>query len=312
MTKPRSSASVPVAWGIADFTSASAAGTLAEACAAVGLDAGGATLLRFGENALFRLRAPVVVRVARHAGLLASVRKEVAVARWLTAAGVPAVRPVEGIEQPLVVGERVVSFWEFIDSVPPKPTVVDLADILRRIHALEVPPDLDLPAFRVLGGARRRIELLPGITEDDRVWLRARGDELEAQYHTLEFPFPPSAVHGDGHVGNLLRHPSGEVRILDLENFCVGPREWDLAIPASEYRQFGWYSEQDYREFVRVYGFEVLDWPGFEVLRAIHEFRMTTWLMQNVNERPEIAAEAQRRFAAIHDDTVSRRDWRPF
>jgi hypothetical protein len=64
------------------FSEESTRPVLAEACARVGLDPAGASMLRLGENAIYRLdRAPVVVRIARSLGKLAEVRKEVRVAR---------------------------------------------------------------------------------------------------------------------------------------------------------------------------------------------------------------------------------------
>ena len=75
------------------FSAQSTARTLAMACAEAGLDASGAELLRLGENAIYRLRAvPVVVRIARTVDYLPDVQTEVAVARWLESAGLPAVR----------------------------------------------------------------------------------------------------------------------------------------------------------------------------------------------------------------------------
>jgi hypothetical protein len=64
---------------------------LDEACRKVGLNPDDASLMRLGENALFRLStAPVVARIARDMGYWASVTKEVNVARWLADQGFPA------------------------------------------------------------------------------------------------------------------------------------------------------------------------------------------------------------------------------
>ena len=35
------------------------------------------------------------------------------------------------------------------------------------------------------------------------------------------------------------------------------------------------------------------------MLRAVHEIKMTTWLMQNVNESPDIAREYETRMQTI-------------
>ena len=87
----------------AGFTSAGAAQVMATACRRARLESEGAKLIRFGENALFRLAShPVIVRVARTADYLPSVRNEVEVSRWLAQEGFPAARVVEDLEQPLM------------------------------------------------------------------------------------------------------------------------------------------------------------------------------------------------------------------
>ena len=73
----------------ADLTEASAQQTLVGACTAAGLDPAGARMLRLGEHAMFRLAAPVVVRIARSAVFEPDARKEVSVARWLQSCQVP-------------------------------------------------------------------------------------------------------------------------------------------------------------------------------------------------------------------------------
>lgn len=59
---------------------------LQEACAAIGLSADGARLLRLGSNAVYRLAAPVVARIARPGADPEARRRTVAVARWLESA----------------------------------------------------------------------------------------------------------------------------------------------------------------------------------------------------------------------------------
>jgi hypothetical protein len=82
------------------FSAQSAAGTLRRACAMLRVDAGDAQLVRLGENAIWRLdRAGLVVRIARSTRRLATVEKELAVARWLASLGFPAVRVADSLEQ---------------------------------------------------------------------------------------------------------------------------------------------------------------------------------------------------------------------
>ena len=67
--------------------------------------------IRMSSNAVFRLTFPVVARVAPATNALEQAHKQVVVARWLSGQDFPAVRVVEGINQPIVVDDRVVTFW---------------------------------------------------------------------------------------------------------------------------------------------------------------------------------------------------------
>ena len=51
---------------------------------------------------------------------------------------------------------------------------------------------------------------------------------------------------------------------------------------------------------------------GFPMLRAVHEIKMTTWLMQNVKESPEIAKEYEKRMRTIRGQAADSEGWRPF
>jgi Ser/Thr protein kinase RdoA (MazF antagonist) len=285
---------------------------MAAACRATGLDDDGAELIRFGENALYRLAAaPVVVRVARGPAYLASVRREVAVSRWLADEGFPAVRAVEDIEQPLSVEVHPVSFWHLIEDAGREATYGELGAVLRDLHALSAPADLELPAFDVFGRADRRIEVAERIPDDDRVFLRKRRRELADRLAGLALRSGMGPVHGDAHTDNLMVDRQGRLHLIDLENFCVDRPEWDLVVAAHEYDRLGWVTDEQYAAFVDGYGRDLRDWPGFGVLSAIQEFKMTTWLMQNIAEGPHVAEEVKARLASLRDDDAPR-NWRPY
>jgi Ser/Thr protein kinase RdoA (MazF antagonist) len=285
---------------------------MASACRAVGLDAEDAELIRLGENAIYRLAAaPVVVRVARGPVFLSSARREVAVSRWLADQGFPAVRVVEDVEQPLSVDGHPVTFWHLIEAGERTATYGELGAVLRDLHALPAPAGLGLPAFDAFGRADRRIKTAKGISDEDRAFLRQRRQELADRLAGLAFDSGRGPVHGDAHTDNLIVDRQGRVHLIDLENFCVDRPEWDLMVAAHEYDRLGWVSDEQYAAFVRGYSRDLRDWPGFPVLAAIQEFKMTTWLMQNVAEGPHVAEEVKRRLASLRDDDAPR-DWQPY
>jgi aminoglycoside phosphotransferase (APT) family kinase protein len=293
------------------FTSAGAARVLRAACRTAGLDERGAELVRFGENALFRLASvPVVVRIARGKEWLFTARKEVAVARWLAAEGFSAARIMEDVEQPLLVDGHPVTFWHLIVEGDRKATYGELGGILRDLHRLTVPASLALPSFDPFDKQELRIDRA-SIPKDDRVFLRKRWRELRDQFGELSFETAKGPVHGDAHVQNLMVDSQGQVILIDFEAFCFDHPEWDLMVTATEHHSLGWQTDEQYADFVRAYGRDLYDWPGYDTLRRLQEFGMTTWLMQNVREDERTAAEYRRRFAGLRDDDGPR-DWRPW
>ncbi len=295
-----------------DFTSESTWRTLRSACETVGLNSEGAALLRLGSNANFRLAsAPVMVRIARDH--IDTVRKEVDVARWLASQDFPAARLIEDVDQLLVLDGTAVTFWQLIDQSDEPPRALDVAGILRDLHRLPAPDTFALPAFDPLPSIAPRLEAAPeGVTAEDVQFLLRRCDELREQFARLSFVLPEGVIHADAHVGNLLRDRSGAIRLIDFESFAWGPREWDLAVLATQYNPFNWISHAEYRACVAAYGgFDVTSRDGYDVLVAIRELNMTTWLLQNVGESPRHAEEFHTRMADLRADRVPRR-WRPF
>ncbi|AOP46093.1 phosphotransferase family protein [Streptomyces lydicus] len=292
------------------FTSAGAARVMAAACRDAGLDGRGAELIRFGENGLFRLASePVVVRVARGEEWMSKARTEVAVSRWLHGEGFPAARIVEGLEQPFLIDGHPVTFWHLIVEGDRKATYRELGGILRDLHALTIPDGLELPAFDPFDKQELRLDRAV-IPHDDKLFLRKRWRELRDKFNDLRFETVKGPVHGDAHVQNLMVDDQGQVILIDFEAFCFDHPEWDLMVTAVEHHSLGWQTDEQYADFVTAYGRDLYDWPGYETLRGLQEFGMTTWLMQNVQEDEATAEEYRRRIAGLRNDDAPR-DWRP-
>ncbi|MBT2224455.1 phosphotransferase family protein [Nonomuraea sp. NEAU-A123] len=266
--------------------------------------------MRLGENALFALTAEqVVVRIARSLDVLDDARKEVAVSTWLREAGLPAGRTTEHV-QPLIVRGKPVTLWHLIPDSGSRASLVDLAMVLRDLHRIPVPAGLALPELNILGRVSERIAAASVLTEEDRQLLLKRHDELQAAYIALDFPLPSCAVHGDAHSDNLIKATDGTTVLIDLERFAFGPPETDLAVTAIEH-SLGWGTRAEYDQFAERYGFDVLAWDGYPVLRDINELKMTTWLMQNVDEDQAIATEFRNRLFCLQNPDAPRQ-WRPF
>lgn len=294
-----------------DLTERTAQALLDQACAADGLSADDANLMRLGSNAVFHLKAPVVVRISRQGADVGEAMKTLAVARWLEAVDYPAVR-VADVDQPLILNGHVVTFWVSVSRDGRQfATVGEVAEVLARLHRLDAPADLNLPALTPFRNADRRISANDWLSNSDREFLGRQLGELQDEYAGLEFVLPQGVIHGDANVGNVLHDEHGSPVVIDLDGFAVGPREWDVALTAIYYDSFGWHTREEYETFVRVYGFDVLSWPGYPVMRAVREFLMTTWLIQQASGSERIAAEASKRITALRSGG-SRMDWKPY
>jgi Ser/Thr protein kinase RdoA (MazF antagonist) len=289
------------------LTEATARRVLAEVCARVDLDPAGAELVRLGSNAVYRLAEPVIVRIAGDGASVEDVRRQVLVARWLEDVGYPATRAVD-VEQPVEVDGYVATFLVSVSDRDEYAPIRDVADLIRRLHELDPPRGFTLPASRPFDWLDDR---LVGMSEVDKTFIANRLRELRQQYEGLTFALPAGVIHGDANVGNVIMSRDGKPVLIDLDSFSVGPREWDLVQTALFYDRFGWHTEDEYRTFVDVYGFDIMEWSGYPVLADYREISMTLWLAGKAANDEASAAEVHKRVEAIRTGG-SRRDWAPF
>jgi aminoglycoside phosphotransferase (APT) family kinase protein len=296
--------------GRTEFDADAAGAILRKACEVADVEPGGIEMLRFGDHAVFRMDGGrIISRVGRSPDRLTSVRREVAVAEWLAAEGYPAARLVTAAEQPVVVQGHPVTFWEGLSDGDTYASTGEMGALLRRLHELE-PPHFSLPPLQPFGKVAQRLKraVIPDTT---RAFLQSMAGDLTAEYDRLRFSLPAGHLHGDFNVGNVLRDAVGHPKVIDLDGFVTGPREWDLMQTAMYYDSFGWHTEAEYADFVAGYGFDVREWSGYTVLRSIRELLMVTWLSQNAGTNPRAAEEVEKRVATLRSGG-SRRDWSPF
>jgi aminoglycoside phosphotransferase (APT) family kinase protein len=281
---------------------------VAAGCALAGRPVAGAEALRVGEDALVRLADGVLARVAPAGGARAA-RHEVAVSRWLAAAGIPAVRPAAGTAAVDVEG-RLVTFWAPLPAHRPAGREL-VARALRRLHSLPVPAAPALPPldpFRRIGPRLRRSAL---VTPTERAELLDRLDRLRAAYAGLPPGQPRCVVHGDAWAGNVVATDNGEVLLLDLVRVGVGPPEWDLVATALDRSTFGILDDAGYRRFAVAYGLDVMAWPGFGVLRDIRELRVAAYALNAAEVDPRLAGQASRRVQDLLAGVRPWPGWRP-
>lgn len=274
---------------------------LAHACAITGLDHTDATLLRHGENTIYALPGKVVARIGRR-GQAATAVAEITAARWISGHGVPTTTPLDHIDQPVVVDDRPVTFW---DRLPPHraATPHEVAIVLRRLHSLPT-GDCPLPALDPFTRLDARITAAPA---QHRGWLDEHLHRLRERYRALPAGLPWCPIHGDAWTDNIAHTDDGLV-LLDLERAALGPPEWDLVHMANEHHSFGWLTHEDYTDYCATYGHDVTTWAGYPTLRDIRELRQVLYAYQ-VATTPDRRAQADHRLACIRGDTGPR-PWR--
>ncbi|WP_327272189.1 aminoglycoside phosphotransferase family protein [Streptomyces sp. NBC_01224] len=281
-----------------------------EVLTAAGLS-GGAELLALGENAVFAV-ADLVVKVGRDAvqnpELRERAEREVAVAQWLAASGVPAVRVAEPGAR-LVEGHPVTLWHRLPDAVrPAEPR--DLAPLLTQVHALPAPEGFTLPRRELLGGVERWLRLAgDAIDPADADYLRGRRDGFAKAAAALAPHLPPGPIHGDALPRNVHVGPDGPV-LVDLETFSTDLREHDLVVLALSRDRYG-LPAHAYDAFTETYGWDVRTWEGCAVLRGARETASCAWVAQHAPSNPKALTEFRRRVASLREDAPEVR-WYPF
>lgn len=278
---------------------------LAEVCAQAGLDPVGAELMKFTNNAAFRLAsAPVVVRIAGSRAVRDKIDLIVQVARWFADAGVPAVRLVNGIDQPVRVGAHAATLWEYVPPEGPQPSGSDLGRILRSIHALPAPA-FELPIWNPVPKFRTRIDDAEGLSRSEREWLEVQCDEIADELAEVDFQLKKGVIHGDPFLGNVIPGRQGPV-ICDFDGVSYGPREWDLTpIAVGKLRMD--YSVDAHAPLVQSYGYDVMNWKGFSTLRRLRELQLVTSVLPVLKSNPRIRQQWEHRFKTLRAGDESAR-----
>jgi aminoglycoside phosphotransferase (APT) family kinase protein len=285
-----------------------AAVSLETACALLNVDGRDARLVRAYSNAVFHLpHARAVARIMPSLAALPRVESALRVTRWLTRIGFAVPELFEGVEQPLIVGEHIVTLWRYLPQEGDAPTVQVLGLLLRHLHDLP-PPPFPLPEHVPLDRFREALVRSTILPPGDIEFLDRRAGELVDAYGRLDYPLPRGLVHGDARVGNLLR--AGDRVVLgDWDSVSIGPRELDLVVTLQAER-FGM-PEAERLEFSAAYGVDIVAWSGFEVLRDIRELHTLTAFLRMARDDPAARRELTCRVESLQTGDRSRR-WTAF
>lgn len=279
---------------------------LAGAPAGSGSGAPRPVLLALGENAVFAV-GDLVVKVGREAALLERAERELAVAGWFAASGVPAVRAAEPV--PRLVAGHPLTLWHRLPDAVRAAGPEDLAVLLRAVHALPEPP-FALPPRDLLGGVERWLRLAgDSVDPADAAYLRSRRDAYADEVAALTPRLPPGPVHGDALPRNVHVGPDGPV-LVDLETVSADLREHDLVVMALSRDRYG-LPAAEYEAFTAAYGWDVRDWEGCAVLRGARETASCAWVAQHAPANPSARTEFHRRVTSLRTGAPHTR-WHSF
>jgi len=268
-----------------------------------------AHLLRLTNNAVFALPAAgLVVRITRSHTLHARTYKNAALGAWFASVDAPTIRLADAFTQPIADGNLLATVWCWVPPTLPCPDANDLGTVLRGFHALGLPP-FDLPAWDPLGDARARIADADALDDTDRDHLLAWCDRLTPRLTAFAATAPRSLVHGDAHVGNLLRAPNGRVLLCDFDATAAGPWQVDLVPAPTGESRFGRTGE--HTKLAASYGYDVTTDPAWPLLKETRELKMIVGGVPLLTSGPGIAAEFRLRLNSVRDGDTSIR-WTPF
>jgi hypothetical protein len=250
------------------------------------LDVRDAELVKFTNNAVFRLKHdPVVVRIAGSNTMRRRVPKVVRVARWLAEYNVPSTRLLSDMPQPIESFGHQVTLWHRIEDTGRRPTGHELGEILRLIHALPE-PTFDLPSWNPLSEIRQRLAEPHDLDPADLLFLQDACDSTEEKLAKVDYVLPSGPIHGDAFLGNIVPGPGGPV-ICDFDATSIGPREWDLTPVAVGMLRFR-YAGKAHEELAKTYGFDVTKWSGFPILRQVRELNLVSSVIPILRSNPAV------------------------
>jgi len=280
------------------------------AAARLGVPVQDARLLRLHGNASYALpSAGLVIRIATSPRVLGPVTASIAVTRWLAGRGFLCTVPADIDDQPFVIAGYVVSAWRYVPtSGTPAPTSAEMGGILRELHT-QGDPAYPLPSFDdPFASVADEISQAPdAMSPAIQSWLQERITQLRRQWSALEFPRSAGLIHGDAHIGNLMRAASGQAVLGDWDHVATGPREWDLAQIHYMDRRFGRAGENGIDAFAAAYGWDIRTWPGLDTLIEIREIWGLRPYIRAADDRPGYRQQLAYRLRTLQSgDTQAR------
>lgn len=262
-------------------------------------------VLRAGTSVLVELggQGPVV-RVHDRDRDAGPATRQVAIARVLEQAGVPAIRLSGDSTQPVMVdaGDAAsvpVTVWrrESLTGAVARPW--ETGRLARRLHDATADVDDTVPAAPVIDAVEAAVAGMPagdGVdTDADRTLLADQLDRLRPAWDHASAGSGLVVVHGDLHAGNVLVTTDGPV-LADLELSGRGPAGYDLVPAVVAVRRYG-APPDSLAAFLDGYGAVLPPAEELEPMVELHELWVTAWAVANRRLDAAHGAEALLRLA---------------
>lgn len=227
-------------------------------------------LIRRGTNTvLVSLGAGLVFRLHRPSELKA-VEQNLALISELAKRGCPVAAPACSV--PATSSHGVLTSWPRGEPYEPD-ELATMGAVLAHLHATSPVPRL--PWVEVTTRFDKRLSAVSP-TVPPRIRASLERHALMAEQALRDVSRDRSVlVHGDAHIGNLVRLAETPV-LIDLDDLSTGPREFDLVPSCISYRRFH-RSSVRWQKFKDAYG-PCADWHLVERLCVVREATMNTWL----------------------------------
>ena len=240
---------------------------------------------------------------------LARMRRELHIARFLDSVGIPAVQPAPEPPSPqlAVAGDRVITWWRYVEGV--RPSLPQVAGAIARLHEAPVPAPRDLPVARLdpTAALRRQARVASSLPDVERAafarYVADLADRWEASSLARE---PQVLLHGDPHQDNAIVDRDGRVLLLDFEDVALGPRLYDLRAPIARVRM-GELPEQELTDFLTAYA-PVPDGER-DLVAEVKIAQMCGGYVALCRRYPHIVAQTRVRIRSLTDPSLYPQWW---
>lgn len=175
----------------------------------------------------------------------------------------------------------------------------------KALHSLhDITPDRSLPRLNLIKKTEERLNNINhiGLPKSIISFFNSQYKSLRPLHNEL-VNNGNSLIHADSHIGNIVYY-QGQYRLIDMDDICIGPQQYDLAIVKNEADRFGKF--QEYNQCIAGYGYNIDKWPLLQIALEFRELTATTWLAELWNESPEHKKELLKRIDTLTDNNDNR------